>query len=128
MTIHILPNLSRSRQNQAIKFGQVVEYNNRNIFPQKSCRKWSRETSSRPLFLFKKLYEVKASGLELLVLQLQYISIVLDFEYNKNKLYKTSLLIHRYAQFFCRKGFGNNFSTTFCLWFFMQNISHVIFY
>ena len=32
ITIHILPNISRIKGNQALKFGQVIEYNNRNIF------------------------------------------------------------------------------------------------
>ena len=27
MTIHILPNISRSKDNQALRFGQLVEYN-----------------------------------------------------------------------------------------------------
>ena len=52
ITVHILPNISRSKGNQTLKFGQLIEYNNRNIFLQKSCRKWGRETSSRPLFVF----------------------------------------------------------------------------
>ena len=35
ITIHILPNISRSKVNQTIKFGQVIEYNMRNIFQEK---------------------------------------------------------------------------------------------
>ena len=30
-TINILPNTSRSKDNQTIKFGQLIEYNMRNI-------------------------------------------------------------------------------------------------
>ena len=37
-----------------MKFGQLVEYNMRNIFVQLSRRKWSRETSSTPLLVFPK--------------------------------------------------------------------------
>ena len=51
MAIHILPNISGSKSNQAMKLGQSIDYNKRNIFLQKLCRKWDRETSSRPLFL-----------------------------------------------------------------------------
>ena len=29
---HILPNISRSKGNQAMKFGQVIEDNKRNVF------------------------------------------------------------------------------------------------
>ena len=32
ITIHILPYISRSKDNQVIKFGQLLEYNGRNIF------------------------------------------------------------------------------------------------
>ena len=38
-------------------------------------------------------------------------------------------MIQRYAQFwFFRKGYGNSFSTKFCVWFSKRNISHVVFY
>ena len=33
--IHILPNISQSKDNQRKKFGQLAEYNKRNIFLQK---------------------------------------------------------------------------------------------
>ena len=62
ITTHILPNISWSKDNQAIKFGQVIEYNNRNIFPQKSCRKWDRLVPNFFLFFKKALDEVKACG------------------------------------------------------------------
>ena len=32
IAIHILPNISRSKGNQAMKFGRLIEYNTRNIF------------------------------------------------------------------------------------------------
>ena len=37
--IHILPNISRSKDNQAMKLGQLIEYIKKNIFLQKLCRK-----------------------------------------------------------------------------------------
>ena len=36
ITIHILPNISRSKGNQTMKFGQFIECNMRNIFLEKS--------------------------------------------------------------------------------------------
>ena len=39
IAIHILPNISQSKGNQTMKFGQLIEYNKRNIFLQKLCRK-----------------------------------------------------------------------------------------
>ena len=49
--IHILSNISQSKDNQTMKIEQLIEYN-RNIFLQKLCRKGGKETSSRPLFIF----------------------------------------------------------------------------
>ena len=48
----LLSKISQSKDNHTMKFGQVIEHNKINIFLQKSCRKWSRETSSRPHFIF----------------------------------------------------------------------------
>ena len=39
MAIHILPNISRSKGNQAMKFGQLIKHNMRNIFLKKSYTK-----------------------------------------------------------------------------------------
>ena len=39
ITIHILPNSSRSKGNQVMKFSQLIKYSMRNIFLQTSCRK-----------------------------------------------------------------------------------------
>ena len=52
IAIHIFPNISQSKDNQTMKFAQLIEYNNRNIFLQKLYRKWDKETSSRSLFIF----------------------------------------------------------------------------
>ena len=57
ITIHILSDISRSKGNLAIKFGQLTKYNLENSFLRKSGRKRGRETSS-----FLPLYKVKASG------------------------------------------------------------------
>ena len=37
IAIHILPDMSQSKGNQATQFGQLIEYNKRNIFLQKLC-------------------------------------------------------------------------------------------
>ena len=51
---HILSNISESRGNQTMKFGQLIKYNKRNIFHQQLCRKWCKKTSSRSPFVFWK--------------------------------------------------------------------------
>ena len=50
--INILLNISQSKGNQTIKFGQLIEHIKRNIFLQKLCGKRGRVTISRPLFVF----------------------------------------------------------------------------
>ena len=50
--MHILPNISRSKGNQTMKFGQLIEYNFRNIFPETSYIKCGEKTI-RKTFLKK---------------------------------------------------------------------------
>ena len=50
IVIYILPNVSRSKGNQTMKFGQSIEYNMRNIFLEKSHTKCGGETSPRLFF------------------------------------------------------------------------------
>ena len=55
IAIHILPNISKSKGNQAIKFGQLIEYAIRNIFLEKSFIKCGGETILRPFSKKSKL-------------------------------------------------------------------------
>ena len=48
IAIHILTNISRSKGNQTMKFGQLIEYDMRTIFLEKSFSKCGRETIPRP--------------------------------------------------------------------------------
>ena len=48
ISMHILPNISRSKSNQTTKFGQLIEYNMRNIFLEKPYTKCGEETIFRP--------------------------------------------------------------------------------
>ena len=43
-TIHILPNVPRSKSNQTMKYGQLIQYSMRNIFLEKSYTKHGVET------------------------------------------------------------------------------------
>ena len=46
--IHILPNISRTKANQTMKFGELIEFNMTNIFLQKSWTQCAgRETIPR---------------------------------------------------------------------------------
>ena len=46
--IHILSNISRSKGNQTIKFGQLIEYNMENIFLEKLYTKCGGELVPGP--------------------------------------------------------------------------------
>ena len=48
IAIHILPNMSRSKGNQTMKFGQLIEYKMRNIFLEKSYTNRWVKTIPRP--------------------------------------------------------------------------------
>ena len=62
--MHILPNISQRKNNQTVKFGQLIKYNKRNIFLQKSFEIEARRlVPVLLLFLKKALHEVIASGL-----------------------------------------------------------------
>ena len=54
MTVQVLPNISRSKGNQVIKFGHLKKYSMRSIFLEKLSRKLGSETISRPFLFFKK--------------------------------------------------------------------------
>ena len=58
IAIHILPNISRSKGNQTMKFGQLIKYNMRNIFLEKSYTKYGREFIPR---LFSKKLKLSIS-------------------------------------------------------------------
>ena len=55
IAIHTVPNISRSKGNQAMKFDQLIEYNLKNIFIEKSYTKCAGETVPRPLSKKSKL-------------------------------------------------------------------------
>ena len=48
IAMHILPNIFRSKGNQTMKFGQLIEYNIRNIVLEKPYIKYEGETIPRP--------------------------------------------------------------------------------
>ena len=45
---YTLPNISRSKDNQTMKFGKLIRYNMRNIFLEKAYTKCGGETIPRP--------------------------------------------------------------------------------
>ena len=48
-TIHVLPNILRSKGNEETKFGKLIEYM-KNIFLEKSYTKCGGKTNSKPFY------------------------------------------------------------------------------
>ena len=48
LAIHVLPNISRRKGNQTIKFGQLMKYHMRNNFLEKSYAICGGETTPKP--------------------------------------------------------------------------------
>ena len=45
--MHMLPNISGSRGNQTMKFGQLIEYDMKNIFLENSCIKYVEKIENK---------------------------------------------------------------------------------
>ena len=107
MTIRILASISRSKSNQSMKCFQ------------KPCRKWGRETSSRPVFLFSKKLYIRSKR-EFSTFGRPPLGHALKTNYFRQ--------FQRYAQALSFiKGSGTSFPITFCTRIFYKNISNVIF-
>ena len=50
ITIHTLPNILKSNGKQTMTFGQLMEYNMKNIFLEKLYTKCGREASRRSFY------------------------------------------------------------------------------
>ena len=53
--LYILPNISRSKDNQTIKFVQLIDYNMRHVFVEKPYTKYGGETIPKPFSKKSKL-------------------------------------------------------------------------
>ena len=53
--MHIMPNISRSKDNQTMEINQLIEYNMRSIFLEKSYAKYSAENSLGSFYKTSKL-------------------------------------------------------------------------
>ena len=61
IVIYVLPNIVRNKDNRAIKFGQLREYNMKNIFLEKPYTKIGGETSPRPFSKKAKIEHISGS-------------------------------------------------------------------
>ena len=105
--MHILPNISRSKDNQTMKFGQLIEYKMRNIFLKKSYTKCGGETSPRHFSKKSKL------------------SISLN---RQSKLQTTCFYSYKALLKNKERSRTSLSWVSFCAWFLKKNISLIIFY
>ena len=52
--MHMLPKISRSKGNQAMKFDQLIKYNNRNVFLENHGENEARRPAPDLFLFFKK--------------------------------------------------------------------------
>ena len=83
-----MTNISRSKSNQAIKFGQLIEYNLRNIFLETSYTKCGTETIPRP-FLEKSKLSISVDQ----YFKVLYILFLLFAKLGLSKVIETKLQI-----------------------------------
>ena len=119
-------NNSRSKSNQTVKFGQLINYNMRNIFLEKLYTKCGRETIPKPI----------SRNLKLNISLDWYISAVCFYcmpkwglsNYVETKLLTTCFYLVCKAFLKNRKRSGNNLHALFFTWFLKKIISLVTLY
>ena len=72
IAINILPNILAGKDNQTMKFGQLIEYNITNTFLEKLHIKYSRETILRSFFKKSKL-SISLGSLRFCIVYLYFI-------------------------------------------------------
>ena len=121
ITIHVLPVISRSKCNQTIKFGQLIECN-RNIFLEKSSTKCSRKTSPRSFFKKSKLSISRDqvwSFIQFVIIVCPSWGLPKDIE---TKVLTTWFYFTYKAFLQNKKGFETCLPTSFSAWFLKKNI------
>ena len=81
-----MPNISQSKSNQTIKFGQLIEYNKKIFLFKNNAENETGRLVPDLFFSEKALIELKSTGLQLIFLT---VLIAFDLAYNKRKLYET---------------------------------------
>ena len=78
-----MTDISKSKDNKAVKYDQVLEYNMRNIFPEKSYTKCGGDTFRGP---FSKKLKLRISLGSVALLFIWFVLIVCQVEDNQNIL------------------------------------------
>ena len=121
----MLTNISGSNENQAMKFSQLIEYNNmRNIFLEKSYTKCGGETIPRPFLENQNWAYLWINSLKLFIACFYCVSSCGLLQHNETKLLTTS-----YKAFLKnKKRAATSLPTSFSAWFLKKYIPLVMLY
>ena len=128
MAIQIVANISRRKDNQAMKTDQLLEYNLRNIFPEKSYTKWGGETFPRPFSRKSKLSISLDQHSKVLYIWFLLFAKLRTIESDWNWAAYYLLLPWGKAFLKSKKKSGTSLPASFSAWVLKKNISLVIFY
>ena len=123
MVTYILSSISRSKDNRAIKFGQLIEYEMKNIFLEESYRKCGGEASSRPFYKKSKLkisLNQQSEILHLLMKCSEMFSLCAQVEVYQNILKLRRWLVftlYKALIWKTKRGLGLVFCFIFCMIF-----------
>ena len=126
ITIYILPNISKNKGSQILKFGQLIKYNGRNVFPEKSWTKYGGETSPRPFFVKSKLNISLDHSLKFYTVSFCRMTSSRTTKIHWNQGADHLLLLHIKLFKKFKKWSGPSLPASFLPLFLKKNISHVL--
>ena len=126
ITIHRLSNISRSKGNQAMKFGQLIEHSMKNIFLGKSYTKFDGGASPRPFYKKSKL-NIRSTVRNVIILLLLYVLVEIYENILKRSWWPPVFTLYK-AFLKNKKRSGTSLSVSICAWFLKKNISHDVFH
>ena len=123
IAIHILPNFSRSKGNQTMRFGQLIKYNTRNVFLEESFKICDRETIPWP-FSKKSKLSISLDRQSEVFYSLILLYVQIESYQNILNIRCRPIAFTSYQPFFKnRKKSGTSLSVSFSAWFLKKNIS-----
>ena len=128
ISTNILPNISRNKVNQALKYGQSIEYNTRNIFLEKSYIKCGGETISGPLSKKKKKNKIQLISGSVVLSFIQFVFLVYHVNGHRNilKLSCRTLAFTSHKAFLKKQRSGASLPFLFSAWFLKKNICYIL--
>ena len=125
ITIHILLNIQRNKDDQTMKFNQLIEYNMKYIFLEKSYKKSDWETSPRS-FSKKSKLSIYLDQQSKMLYCLFFIYVQVEVYQSILKLRCWSLALTLYKAFLkSKKRPEASLPVSFSEWFLKKYISHV---